>query len=60
MPKEFVVTGSVTFRGATCIVEAETEEEARLKVSGGDVGGGWDTDCAEMVDWSVDRVAENR
>ncbi len=48
---EWVVSGRVTYRGATCIVHAKDRAEAVRKANDGDSIDGIDTQAAEMVDW---------
>jgi len=57
----FTVTARVVFRGATLEVEACSAEEARKAVEE-DFGCPLDFDlsCAEMVDWEITDVREEK
>lgn len=57
--REWVLTGSVSFSGATIIVEARTEEEAREKAAKLDGADGVDTSDASMDNWNWDECEPN-
>lgn len=56
---EWVVTGSVTLHGASCIVHAKDRDEAIAKANALDNIGGIDTSVAEVADCDFTKCEAN-
>lgn len=56
---EWIVTGRAEFVGATCIVHAETREEAIAKATKGENVGEIEIDCASLADFHGSRAEPN-
>lgn len=57
MAQYIVNGGTVTLRGVTFFIEADSEEEARVKAEAGDYEE-YDTSTAETFDWEIDGEPE--
>jgi hypothetical protein len=56
---EWIVTGRVVLDGATCIVHAETRQEAIAKATSGQYIGEIEWDGASLTDFSARRAEAN-